>query len=224
MISLAPGVRTSLSGAQTKNMTHYLRAQHQGILIGVGTATADDPSLNCRYPDAGQNHQIQPLILDPNGRWDVTSSKAMSLAQQGQGLPPWVIAASMTASSVVHEDMGYKILLVGDDEVTTNDNIGSTASDEGRIKWRSIFKALRAKGLESVMVEGGATIIKELLAEPELVDSVIVTIAPTWLGEGGVGIAPAERIEGGKRVNAARLGDTLWKQFGQDVVLCGRLE
>lgn len=224
MISLAPGVRTSLSGPETKTMTHYLRAHHQGILVGVGTAAADDPSLNCRYPSTTQPHQIQPLILDPNGRWEVTSSKAMALASEGKGLAPWILAASTTASSVLHEDMGYKVLQVGDDEPMTSDKLGHADDAEGRMKWRGIFKALKAKGLQSVMVEGGATIIKELLAEPDLVDAVIVTVAPTWLGAGGVDIAPAGRVEDGERVNAARLNGTAWRQFGQDVVLCGRLE
>jgi 2,5-diamino-6-(ribosylamino)-4(3H)-pyrimidinone 5'-phosphate reductase len=224
MISSGRGLQTLLSGPLTKTMTHYLRAHHQGILVGVGTAIADDPSLNCRYTSGGQVAQIQPLILDPNGRWDVPSSKAMRLAKQGEGLAPWVIAASTTASSVLHEDMGYKILLVGDDELTTDDNLGQTPDAKGRMKWRSILKALKAKGLHSVMIEGGATIIKDLLAEPELVDSVVITIAPTWLGDEGVSIAPASKVVEGRRVNVATLRDTRSRQFGEDVVICGHLE
>ncbi|KAI0387691.1 putative riboflavin biosynthesis protein Rib7 [Hypomontagnella monticulosa] len=47
-LSLGPGIRTALSGPQSKAMTHYLRSRHDAICVGVGTAIADDPGLNCR--------------------------------------------------------------------------------------------------------------------------------------------------------------------------------
>src|SRR4051812_7789929 len=70
-LSLAPGVRTTLSGPRSKAMTHYLRSKHDAILVGVGTAIADDPGLNCRlhgvggYGGQGLEGQPRPLILDP---------------------------------------------------------------------------------------------------------------------------------------------------------------
>ena len=74
------------------------------------------------------------------------------------------------------------------------------------------------------MIEGGASIISTFLSTPELVQSVIVTIAPTWLGNGGVMVSPDQRKKEGVKVNAARLGQTMWRQFGADAVLCGRLQ
>lgn len=52
-IAAAPGTQTALSGAESKAMTHYLRSQHDGILVGVGTVLADNPSLNCRLEGVG---------------------------------------------------------------------------------------------------------------------------------------------------------------------------
>ena len=52
-LSLAPGAQTALSGPQSKAMTHYLRSRHDGIMVGVGTAIADNPSLNCRIRGIG---------------------------------------------------------------------------------------------------------------------------------------------------------------------------
>jgi 2,5-diamino-6-(ribosylamino)-4(3H)-pyrimidinone 5'-phosphate reductase len=77
-----------------------------------------------------------------------------------------------------------------------------------------------------VMVEGGADVINELLKPQyaDLVDAVIITIAPTWLGRGGVVVSPERRVDGsGNAVNAARLERTVWTQMGEDVVLCGKL-
>jgi 2,5-diamino-6-(ribosylamino)-4(3H)-pyrimidinone 5'-phosphate reductase len=94
--------------------------------------------------------------------------------------------------------------------------------EEGAMEWEGVLRALKAEGVDSVMVEGGATVINALLARPHLVDSVIVTIAPTWLGQGGLAASPAEKVVDGQRVNAASLLETSWRQFGADAVLCGR--
>ncbi|POR37638.1 2,5-diamino-6-ribosylamino-4(3H)-pyrimidinone 5'-phosphate reductase, partial [Tolypocladium paradoxum] len=95
-----------------------------------------------------------------------------------------------------------------------------------RFDWRDVLRALAAAGLSSVMVEGGGHVINSLLdpACHGLVDSVIVTIAPTWLGQGGVVVSP-DRVKDGQGcpVPAARLSNVSWHPLGEDVVLCGRL-
>lgn len=198
MISLAPGTRTVLSGLETKTMTHYLRLKHEAILIGVGTAIADDPSLNCRYPGARFTDQPKPFILDPNQRWDKLNSKVKALADREEGKRP---------------------ILIHPPPKTDPDTLIATPHD-----WNDILLNMKKDGIQSVMIEGGATVINSLLMEPELVDSVIVTIAPTWLGRGGVSVSPpATADSNGTRVNAARLENVSWRQFGQDSVMCGRL-
>jgi 2,5-diamino-6-(ribosylamino)-4(3H)-pyrimidinone 5'-phosphate reductase len=74
------------------------------------------------------------------------------------------------------------------------------------------------------MVEGGGAVINSLLAAGNipLVNSVIVTIAPTWLGKGGVVVSPDRPGGENGTVPAARLGSVKWCPLGEDVVLCGR--
>lgn len=211
MISLSPGVRTTLSGPETKSMTHLLRMHHDAILVGAGTAVADDPSLNCRYPTA--SGLIQPIVLDPRLRWNVARSKAAALAREGKGKSPWIIHAASIRPENKFADLSVEHISV---EVCTN---GARPSME----WNSILGELRRRGIKTLMVEGGATVINELLSQPELVDAVIVTIAPTWLGQGGVAASPDAKYDGDLRVNSARLRQTSWSQFGEDAVLCGRL-
>ncbi|KAK0777091.1 2,5-diamino-6-(ribosylamino)-4(3H)-pyrimidinone 5'-phosphate reductase [Friedmanniomyces endolithicus] len=215
MISLSPGLRTTLSGPETKSMTHYLRLHHDAILIGVGTAIPDDPSLNCRYPDASLETQPRPVIVDPLKRFHVKGSKVAQLAAEGKGKIPWLL----------HVGNGNGI--TGTDEAACERiyiDAGRDKTAPSVIAWPLILKALKQYGIDSVMIEGGATIISTLLCMPELVDSVIVTIAPTWLGQGGVSIAPAATVVGEERFNSATLEQTAWRQFGADAVLCGRLQ
>jgi 2,5-diamino-6-(ribosylamino)-4(3H)-pyrimidinone 5'-phosphate reductase len=95
--------------------------------------------------------------------------------------------------------------------------------ERGRVEWREIVDVLAKEGIRSVMIEGGGAVINDLLSVENfgLVDSVIVTIAPVWLGKGGVLVCPDARVEEGLRVPVGRLRDVKWVPLGEDVVLCG---
>ena len=215
MIALAPGARTTLSGPETKSMTHYLRFKHDAILVGANTAAIDDPSLNCRYPEATILDQPRPIIVDPNGRWKGIGKKAYKLAAEGEGKPPWVITTSQTfhKNSRLHDIEGDYVIVDEKDDET------------GAIDWEALLRTLYVRGVKSVMIEGGATVINSLLAQPKLVNAVIITIAPTFLGQGGVAVSPAAKQTAGtgERTNAAWLDRPSWRQFGNDVVLCAHL-
>ena len=89
--------------------------------------------------------------------------------------------------------------------------------------WDRMLQALADRNIRSIMIEGGASIINDLLRRPNLIDSVIVTIAPTYLGKEGVQVAPVAAIVNGQRQNVATLQQVQWCRFGQDIVLGGRL-
>ncbi|KAK8198175.1 dihydrofolate reductase-like domain-containing protein [Phyllosticta capitalensis] len=230
-LSLAPGVRTALSGPLSKAMTHHLRSRHDAILIGAGTAMADDPSLNCRvegvggYGGVGLEGQPRPVVLDARARWKGIA-QVLQLAQQGAGRAPWILIDS---SSLPRIPASAIALL----EAAGGRVITLPVSPDNSFAWPSILALLARHGIRSVMIEGGAGVINKLLepASSGLVDSIVVTIAPTWLGRGGVVVCPErggeeEEGEGEKKgmgMGVARLRDVRWTPMGEDVVLCGRL-
>lgn len=220
-LSLAPGVRTRLSGPHSKAMTHHLRSRHDAILIGINTLLADSPALNCRI--SGAARQPRPIIIDPHARWTPDpSDRVLETARLGNGQAPFVLtgveAQSLPAVSIaILEQHGGKYV-----------HIPVTPDVEGKMRfdWHTVFDVLHQQAISSIMVEGGGQIINSLLAPGyhELVDSVIVTVAPTWLGQGGVVVSPSRlQDSAGEPVPAARLHDVTWLPFGEDVVLCGRL-
>lgn len=223
-LSLAPGVQTALSGPESKAMTHYLRSKHDAILIGVGTAVADNPSLNCRiegvggYGGQGLGGQPRPVVVDPKGRWAFTAeSKVMKLAREGKGKAPWLVTDSVVTEQkrAILEGVGGRILIL------------STSSDSSTIptfSWRDLLDTLGDNGIQSIMIEGGGVVINDLLSSQNfgLVDTVIVTVAPTWLGRGGVQVCPDRQSEDEEHLPVARLTDVKWIPLGEDVVLCGR--
>lgn len=222
-LSLAPGVRTRLSGPDSKAMTHYLRSRHSAILIGISTLLADDPGLNCRI--TGSPSQPRPIIIDPHLRWKPShSDKVLQLFREGQGLAPYVLTGVNLSeipqeSRAILNDHAGKFIHI--------DPNAPGPDSRWRFDWNDVLSTLHAEGLSSVMVEGGGQIINSLLNPKyqSLVDSVIVTIAPTWLGQGGVVVSP-ERVHDGQGVPfpAARLSNVRWHPFGEDVVLCGTLQ
>ena len=229
-ISIAPATSTAISGPATKAMTHYLRSQHDAILIGVGTALADDPTLNCRiagaggYGGLGWNMHPQPVIMDPYARWRLDeeggggAKRVLKAMKEGKGKAPWVIVAP---GRVVEESRVDALTAVGGRYLGLQDVDGGMT-----LRWEAIFQALAREGIRSVMVEGGGVVINELLRpeNAELVHSVIITVAPTYLGVGGVGVFPDRRVDnGGRLVPAVRFTDVRWQPLGEDVVMCGRL-
>ncbi|KAH8680908.1 putative riboflavin biosynthesis protein Rib7 [Xylariales sp. PMI_506] len=219
-LSLAPGTRTVLSGPQSKSMTHFLRSRHDAICVGVGTAVADNPGLNCRLHGVGVAGQPRPVVIDPKLRWQINrESKVLQLVREGRGLAPLIITANSNPPDeqrALLEEHGGKYVIIGH----------HGPNDQPRFDWKTVLRCIRDEGLQSIMIEGGGQVINSLLEQEseDLIDSVIVTIAPTWLGRGGVVVSPARRVgPSGQPIPAARLADTSWIPLGDDVVLCGKL-
>jgi 2,5-diamino-6-(ribosylamino)-4(3H)-pyrimidinone 5'-phosphate reductase len=225
-LSLAPGIQTALSGPQTKAMTHYLRSQHDAILVGVGTAVADNPALNCRIEGVGLEGQPRPIIVDPEARWEVVNNgklaECVKLAEDGTGKGPWVITT--LEEDKLNQDFKRALEICGGQYICIP---LTTEESRKELRWRDIINSLTTREIKSIMIEGGGTVINTLLQEKhlDLIDSVIITIAPVWLGEGGVLINPRRRTdEQGQPLPVARLDQVKWKQFGDDVVMCGKIK
>jgi 2,5-diamino-6-(ribosylamino)-4(3H)-pyrimidinone 5'-phosphate reductase len=223
-ISLAPGVRTALSGNSTKSMTHYIRSRHDAILVGVGTAEADDPSLNSRCSADGtgvvgwEDHPV-PVILDPSGRWSCRRDcKVLQLARAGKGRAVlWMV----NSPRVRNIDAARRCSFEGAGSIVPLGEAG--AGDV--VDWESLLRHLARRGIASVMVEGGGRVIRDLLRERnrQFVSSVIITIAPVWLGQGGVDASPVGK-DGAERTEVGRLEIVRWLQLSNspDGVVAGR--
>ncbi|KXJ92243.1 dihydrofolate reductase-like domain-containing protein [Microdochium bolleyi] len=252
-LSLGPGIRTTLSGPQSKAMTHYLRSRHDAICIGVGTAIADDPGLNCRLdaasrrrgphsatPRSTSSPHPRPIIIDPRLRWDFTrENKIFQLVRAGNGLAPYIIttvAAPPQDKAQILEEHGGKFIVLDNNNSSDNDKSPEApqTTTVGYLDWDLILAAIQAEGLRSVMIEGGGAVINSLLLvsrggssrRNHLIDSVIVTIAPTWLGKGSVVVSPDQERdrETGAPLAGPRLAGVRWIPLGEDVVLCGRIQ
>lgn len=196
-IAAHAGRPLTLSGADAMTLTHRLRAVHRGILVGIGTVLADDPRLTVRRVDAGRDPE--PVVLDSALR---TPPRARLLRG---GRRAW-IAAGPEADAGRERRLtaaGARVLRLPLD-------------GGGRIRLDALLRALRAQGLESLMVEGGGRVITSFLSD-RLVDHLVITLAPTLVG--GVRAVDALTAAGG---GFPRLEDLRHRRVGEDLVLSGR--
>lgn len=196
-IAAQPGQRLRLSGCESLRLTHWLRGIHDSILVGIGTVLADDPRLTVRLVKAGQP---QPVVLDSQLR---TPPSARLLT--GGGRSPWIVCASGA-------DAGRRGVL----EMCGACLVEVATDADGRLQIPAVLTALASRGIRSVMVEGGAAVIRSFLAA-HVVDYLVLTIAPVLIG--GVGYLHAADRTGSR--DLPRLREVLSYQLGDDVIVEG---
>ena len=150
---------------------HRLRSLVDAVVIGVGTALADDPLLTVRRVTGPHPARV---VLDPNGR---LPASAKALANDG------VRRLLITAQ-------GTKCGLSPDVEVVT------LPASSGGIAPAAILTALAERGLHRILIEGGADTVSRFLAAGYL-DRLHVIVAPTILGSGRPSfvLPPVERAD-----------------------------
>src|SRR5580704_8800608 len=88
----AGGKPVAITGEEVRARVHLLRAENDAIMVGIGTALADDPQLTCRLPGMAKRSPVR-VIADSALRLPVQSQ----LAQSARDTPVWAICASGAA-------------------------------------------------------------------------------------------------------------------------------
>ncbi|KAG8911691.1 2,5-diamino-6-(ribosylamino)-4(3H)-pyrimidinone 5'-phosphate reductase [Tulasnella sp. 417] len=176
------GKQLILSGNESMLMTHWMRTMHEGIMVGIGTALNDDPQLNSKLPARTEPYpQPIPIILDSQLRFR-SDCKLVRNYGSGSGRQPWVLCAEDAEPKKREslETAGVKVV-----PVKLNPSTGKLDLDD-------VLSTLRAHGVKSLMVEGGQQVISSFLSHnasstgKNVLDTIIVTVAPTYVGNEGV--------------------------------------
>jgi diaminohydroxyphosphoribosylaminopyrimidine deaminase/5-amino-6-(5-phosphoribosylamino)uracil reductase len=166
-IATRSGESRWITGAPARARAHKLRAEHDAILVGVGTALADDPELTCRLPGLEARSPLR-IVLDSHARLPPTSR----LAATARAVPTWVvtIAGADRARVQALAGCGVEIIEVGPDPNRRPD-VRAFAAELGR------------RGLTRVLIEGGSGIAAAFL-KAGLVDRLAWFRAPMVVGDG----------------------------------------
>ncbi|MCW8893342.1 MAG: RibD family protein [Deltaproteobacteria bacterium] len=156
-ITTRRGQTVALSGADSKCLTHQLRSLHDGLLVGIETVMSDDPQLTVRD---WQGENPQPIVLDTLIRMPESARLCQHPDKQC-----WILTTRS------HSDTEYS----GAEIITLKD----TGTES--VPLDSALQLLLERGIKSLMVEGGATVISAFL-RARLVDALVMTVAPVLLG------------------------------------------
>ncbi len=199
-IATATGDSQWISGQSALSYAHRLRRDHDAILVGISTATKDDPRLTNRLPGS-RNHQPVRVILDSTGRLPPDSR----LFSEKGGGPVFLVAGPRAPDAALRrlEKSGARIFALEEER-------------PGEIDLRALLSVLAGEGLLTVLVEGGSRVNASFLAAG-LVDRIRVVLAPLLIGGadaiGWLGGSSPPTLSRARRLPAfsvlRRLGDDL---------------
>lgn len=145
---------------------HLMRAQNDAIMIGIGTALADDPLLTCRLPGMEARSPIR-VVLDTQLRLRSGSR----LVQTARQTPTWVVAGHAASGEKEAELRSHGVEVLRVDEIARKEDL------------RATLALLAKRGITRLMVEGGPTLAASLV-KADLVDEAVLLHAPKTLGQG----------------------------------------
>jgi diaminohydroxyphosphoribosylaminopyrimidine deaminase/5-amino-6-(5-phosphoribosylamino)uracil reductase len=165
-VALAGRKPAPITGEAARARVHLMRAMNDAILIGIGTALADDPQLTCRLPGMASRSPVR-VVLDADLRLPVASA----LVRSARETPLWVIAGETAPTEV------EAVLAARGVEVFRLPATGRRID--------SALRVLARRGITRLMVEGGPTVAAALVAA-DLVDEAVLLRGPSPIGADGI--------------------------------------
>ncbi len=199
-ISTRTGDSRWITGEESRARVHELRHEYDAILVGAGTAVADDPLLTDRSGKARRRSLLR-IVLDETLRLSPDSKLALTTAEA----PVLVFTSGQAseASTGALESRGVEIM----------------RGPGGGRDLGAVLDVLYRRSIQSVLVEGGASIAGAFL-DAGLVDKVSFFIAPVIIGgrdaTAAVGGLGAQQI-----ADAIRLQNVKIQRHGQDFEITG---
>ncbi len=186
-----------VTGDEARRWVHRLRDRVDAVLVGAGTARADDPLLTARLP-GGRGRDPIRVVLDT----DLSLPRGLRLLHPRSSAPTIVAHASPRLRRV---GPGVELL--------------RCRRGKGGVDLRDLLAKLAARGIMHLLVEGGARVHARFL-EAGLVDRMAIFVAPKLAGADGVplvaGRGPA------RMADALRLEEVQVERIGEDVLVQGR--
>ncbi|MDB3935141.1 bifunctional diaminohydroxyphosphoribosylaminopyrimidine deaminase/5-amino-6-(5-phosphoribosylamino)uracil reductase RibD [Granulosicoccus sp.] len=207
-----------ITGPESRQRAHELRQAVDAIIVGANTVIADDPALTARLPEsvcAPQNirHPL-PVIMDSTGRIPLTRK----LLSSDNAHSRTIIAAgeSMPAEHrQLLESRGLEVICIPHSS-------GSPTAGASGLDPHALLKILGERGVQSVLLEGGAS-IQGSFRDAACIDEVWSFTAPLLIG-GCDAPAAYAAIGSDTLADATRLHDVHVETLGQDVLIRGLVD
>ncbi len=160
--------QVKISGPLAMRKVHGFRAEHDAILVGSGTALADDPMLTCRLPGLAERSPVR-VVVDRCARLPLDSK----LVRTCVDVPVWLICGNDADPDKI------------DVLAAAGVNVIRVPAGDRFIEPSVILSALATRGITRVMVEGGARMAESFL-KADLVDDLCVVTGDIEIGDDGI--------------------------------------
>lgn len=191
-----------ISSPESRKHTHRLRASSNAVMVGANTVRQDNPCLDVRHVK-GRNPAV--VVLDT----DLSVSSRARMFSIDRGAPVFIYCGRRADAK-----RAGKLQAAGAEIVRVS-------SQAGLLKLDEVLRDLFARGIFSLLVEGGALVIGALFSA-RLVDRLEIHLATRLLGADGV---PLAGFCGPDSVDRApRLSGVVWRRRGPDMCCSGRVE
>jgi diaminohydroxyphosphoribosylaminopyrimidine deaminase/5-amino-6-(5-phosphoribosylamino)uracil reductase len=199
------GTSRWITGEDARRRVHRMRDETDAVMVGIGTALADDPELTVRRP-AGRGRDPVRVVVDSRARLPLGSR----LVRHRPGAPT-VVAVTPDAPA-----RRVRALAAAGVEVVTG------RACAGRVDLEDLIVRLGERGVCSVLVEGGRRLATAMLAGG-LVDRVVAFVAPRLLGGRRPGSTSLGDLGVATMSGAREMSDVAWTRVGRDIMMEGRL-
>ncbi len=160
-----------ITGPVARSRAHLLRAENDGIVVGIQTALRDDPSLTCRLPGLQDRSPVR-IVFDSRLRLPLTRN----LIATAKETPTWMVCLEAQGENHYRaealRECGVHLFEVGPDE-------------NGRPDMEEALQKLAEHGMTRLLIEGGGQLAASLL-QADLVDRLAWFRAPIVIGGDGV--------------------------------------
>lgn len=205
MIAAASGDKKWITGPLSRQRGHLLRANHDAIMVGIGTVLADNPSLDCRL--AGLSH-LSPVrvVLDSHLR----IPDDCRLVDTAKKIPTWVITGQNEGQN---EGQKYQSLKSRGVEIFHCDRTG-----DGRLELKHMLAILGGQGITRLLSEGGAAVNASLI-RASLVDRLYWFKAADIIGADGLAalsftdINELTKSPNFSLVRSGHTGNDIWQEY-----------
>lgn len=223
-IATKTGESKWISGEESRAYVHKLRNKYKGIMVGIGTVLADNPTLNCRLKNQKVRNPIR-IICDSKLQIPLDCNIVKTAKEQetiiafaNDKLPEgWIVNKKNEENKGENKEKIIKEKIIKE-KISSLQEKGirliNLFSEKGKIDLVKLMQYLADDGIDGILLEGGGTLNDSAMAS-NIVDEIVAFVAPKIFGGKSLSPVSGEGVEKVSQAYSLELKEI--QQVGEDL-------